>query len=426
MQACVLFIYANPSSSSRLRLELEDRRISEIVAHLRLPEGTKRSVQAASWNDLVEHVSSNDDMEILHFSGHGSPNAILLETSDSKGERIVSVQDLDYLLELAGFRFRGIVCMSCYSADALRPLVRRVPYIISVEGPVNDAAAIAFVDRFYWNFFRSNSIERSFYISSESVRLEYGEKLIRPILLKGSEAAGAERIVIKTAYRDFSVRGIPADELSIDVTEAMGRLSGNAQEREAVISLLQRKMRYHGWIFRYPRYRALVPLGPYVGLFSWESLSVPVICHSILKVLVSAEICIVDCWIDMIIDYNGFTVSNRYRSISSLGSIRASELKHAAGQLLESARRYAQILKDMEERLEADQVGPIHVMLSTWIRNAEQARTRADDEEGDFPLIIVSLEAGLSAFHDVINYLCKVVTGVDLDSESNGSVHASL
>lgn len=419
MDPRLLFVYANPASSTRLRLELEDRRISEVLGRVGLPDSTKRSIHAASWRDLT-HGLAHDNMEILHFSGHGSKESILLETSDAEGERQISVQDLEDVFQLAGFRFRGFVCISCFSAEALRPLVRKVPYIVAVEGEVLDAAAIDFVGTFYSCFFETNSIERAFRVSAEYVRLEYGEKAISPVLLKGQQTGEGGRSLVRTAYREplsFLREGMD-DEISIDITAAVSTFEANLVERDSIVSLVQRKMRYHKWIFRYPRERALIPMGPYVGIFSWSSLSEPVICHRLLRISMDAPQGLIRIWIDMITTYNDFTVGNKYRSVPNPAAVRPEELVRAADELLEAAKYFAEEIAENSDALGAQHANPVEAMMATWTRNAELALSRSE-RNTDHALVIVGLEAGLSAFHDVINYFCKLVTGTNVEVDAS-------
>src|SRR5439155_7420868 len=58
-------------------------------------------------------------------------------------------------------QIEALILSSCYSAESSNVLMTSAPFVVTVEGPADDNAAIEFTRLFYDNFLTCRSVERS-------------------------------------------------------------------------------------------------------------------------------------------------------------------------------------------------------------------------------------------------------------------------
>lgn len=73
-----MIFFSNPPDSGRLRLDLEQRSIDELLDRLKLDPGTIKKMLATSVEDMVDSLRDSN-CKIVQFSGHGTYDGFLLE-----------------------------------------------------------------------------------------------------------------------------------------------------------------------------------------------------------------------------------------------------------------------------------------------------------------------------------------------------------
>ena len=93
-----LILYSNPSDTSKLRLDKDDRAMDDIVRELQSVREI-RSIRrhATSTIDLVRLISK-EDFEIIQFSGHGDTKGIFLEDPDREFGTHLSARLIEQIL----------------------------------------------------------------------------------------------------------------------------------------------------------------------------------------------------------------------------------------------------------------------------------------------------------------------------------------
>lgn len=145
----ILFLAANPKSSTPLRLDEEVREIEE---------GLKRSKKRAEFNLEQRWAVTPRDMQravlelnpqIIHFSGHGvGEGGLALE--DKNGQvQLVNAKALASLFKLFKEHIECVVLNACYSEIQAQGIVHHIPYVIGMKQAVGDKAAIEFAIGFY-------------------------------------------------------------------------------------------------------------------------------------------------------------------------------------------------------------------------------------------------------------------------------------
>ncbi|HEV2390328.1 MAG TPA: CHAT domain-containing protein [Nitrososphaerales archaeon] len=163
MPTLILFLAANPTDEAQLRVGQEYKQI-----------GAK--IQAGRYRDSFELVMGPgvaiEDLQgllllhspnIVHFSGHGDQNAIVLEGPDGKAQ-MLSERSLSGLLEIVN-RDGNIKCVflnACYSEDQARAISKNVDCVIGMTNAISDDAAREFASSFYQGLANGRNVRDSF------------------------------------------------------------------------------------------------------------------------------------------------------------------------------------------------------------------------------------------------------------------------
>ncbi|MET9481643.1 CHAT domain-containing protein [Streptomyces sp. NPDC006638] len=157
----LLILAANPRDTHPLRLGEETRRIEE-----RIREGDTadrflvRSAWAVTVDELLYQLNSFEP-NVVHFIGHGTAGAIVLETA-SGASREVSREALSAIFSHFRQWLQVVVLNACYSASQAETLAEHADAVIGMTEPVGDASAIEFAAGFYRALAFGRSVEDAF------------------------------------------------------------------------------------------------------------------------------------------------------------------------------------------------------------------------------------------------------------------------
>jgi energy-coupling factor transporter ATP-binding protein EcfA2 len=146
----ILILAANPTSTSRLRLDEEVREIYEGLRRANKREQFKLEQQWAVRQRDFYRAILDYQPQIVHFSGHGAgEDGIVLE--DETGQQVLVKADaLASMFKL--FATKGVECVllnACYSEVQAKAISQYVNYVIGMNRTVGDKAAVAFSVAFY-------------------------------------------------------------------------------------------------------------------------------------------------------------------------------------------------------------------------------------------------------------------------------------
>ncbi len=144
----ILFLAANPDNQQRLALDREARAIREKI---RAAEHRDTLLFRTEWavrpDDLLQYLNEYRP-QAVHFSGHGSSNAILLN-DDAGHARPVSRQALRALFGLHRQSVRLVVLNACFSKEQAEAIVAEIDCAVGMNSAIGDEAAIVFAAAFY-------------------------------------------------------------------------------------------------------------------------------------------------------------------------------------------------------------------------------------------------------------------------------------
>lgn len=159
----ILFLAANPRDTNRLSL---DEEIREILKRIR---GAEQGSQFAVESELALRPQElpaalmRHQPDIVHFSGHGTPDGALCLVDDAtKRTQSVSAEQLVDIFRPLGREVRCVVLSACYSAAQAQAIVSCVPCVVGMSRAVRDDSATAFAAGFYEALAFGESVQTAF------------------------------------------------------------------------------------------------------------------------------------------------------------------------------------------------------------------------------------------------------------------------
>lgn len=167
-QMRILFLAANPLTANRLDLEEELRSLKREIESTRYRDAIELlTEEAVRPDDLVRHVSSAQP-NVIHFSGHGSKQGIVVRTDDGHH---LPVEGKNLRRFLKDRRVALVVLNSCYSREQANSIADVVPAVVGTTGAVGDEAARRFSVAFYRHLGNGGTLREAFRNAGDAVAL---------------------------------------------------------------------------------------------------------------------------------------------------------------------------------------------------------------------------------------------------------------
>ncbi|MCL5961308.1 MAG: CHAT domain-containing protein [Chloroflexi bacterium] len=206
----ILFLAADPTDASRLRLGEEFREIQE---ELKLGKQRERfrvelpqlSVRPAD----ISQALLDYEPQIVHFSGHGTPTGALCFENRIGEAHLVEPDALAALFELFANRVNRVLLNACYSDAQARAIAEHVKYVIGMSKEISDKAAIAFVTGFYQALGAGRTIEGAYKLGCAQISLQGVPEEFTPVLIKKRNKQSYKQVRAKPSA---SRNALPADE----------------------------------------------------------------------------------------------------------------------------------------------------------------------------------------------------------------------
>ncbi|MBV7258660.1 CHAT domain-containing protein [Erythrobacter crassostreae] len=381
-----LIIMSSPEGAERLRVDVEARVLEAIADKSARTISPFKIIHAARPKDVFEALSAKP-YSCVQFSGHGSPSSVFLEDNETASGTAIGLDVLERILIAAQPHLSVVVFMSCYSAEMADSLIQSVPIIISCDGPADDSECVSFLERFYTALFNSNDVESSFQRAQAAT---YAGK-IQPILQRRSNLSENNPSLIRVDSRMGYV-------LYVDVSNVQDQAQEFGMSTDELLRLVARKIRYHRWAFRYPRDRALFPVGHLFGHFSWTNAQDVVRCDQLYSLSSEVEDDACAAWIELMMRYHDCYVAD-YRSPTQ--DMRLNERSSLDDAIATIERLNANFFYGAYFALMCDYAPESARMArSICLTSIKIAREKLiiNDTAGS----IQNLEAALSAIHDLI------------------------
>ena len=180
----ILFLAADPTDATRLRLGEELREIQEKLQLSKQRDRFKLEQRMSVRPADISQALLDVQPQIVHFSGHGMASGELC-FEDSSGRLLPIRPDaLAALFEQFSSQVNCVILNACFSEKQAEAIRSHIDYVIGMNKAVGDRAAIAFAIGFYQALGAGRSIEEAYKLGCVQIQLHGIEEHLTPVLLK--------------------------------------------------------------------------------------------------------------------------------------------------------------------------------------------------------------------------------------------------
>lgn len=209
----VVLFAADPHSAPqnggapRLLLDEEVRRNRQAVRESGLQDALEFDVRlAARTSDLIQALKETRP-RVVHFSGHGGDQGLVLVGADGHGTRCVDADALGELFRLFRKDVRVVVLNACFSLPQAEAIAEVVGCAIGTPRAISDPAAITFGSAFYGAIASGESVKAAYDHACLALSLERFSAEQRPQLLVRRGVNPARLVLAPRPRRPMTRRG---------------------------------------------------------------------------------------------------------------------------------------------------------------------------------------------------------------------------
>jgi hypothetical protein len=157
----ILFLAASPANEDQLRVTAESRKIDEALQASKFREYFELHTKHAITPAALTKAMLDTGPDIVHFSGHGSEEGIVLE--DEQGQSVLFPADgLKRLFSLFKADVKCVLLNACYSEAQAVAISNDGIHVVGMNNSVADDAATGFAVGFYQALGAGKSIDFAF------------------------------------------------------------------------------------------------------------------------------------------------------------------------------------------------------------------------------------------------------------------------
>lgn len=192
----VLILSANPTDTLTLRLDEELRSIMQKVRAAEYRDRFEFAVAVAARPDDFLQAITEHRPHIVHFSGHGNPNEIVV-CDDAGNAKPVGTDALLALFKSTQSEVKVVLLNACYSKLQAQAIVSVVPCAIGMNDAISDLAASIFASSFYRALAFGYSVKHAFSQGIAALKLEgLDDDYDIPELITGTEVDPAKVFLV--------------------------------------------------------------------------------------------------------------------------------------------------------------------------------------------------------------------------------------
>jgi len=196
----VLFFAADPLSvqgeADKLLLDEEVRRIRRKVRGAEHRDCVDLDLRpAASGDDLLQALNEVRP-QIVHFSGHGGRNGLVLSSEDGTGARTANAAVLKRMFKLFRGDIRVGLLNACTSLPQAEAIADVVGCAIGMRSPISDLAAITFSASFYRAIAFGTSVQDAYEQACLAVAMEHPDEEECAVLVARPDVNPAELVLV--------------------------------------------------------------------------------------------------------------------------------------------------------------------------------------------------------------------------------------
>jgi len=179
----ILFLAANPSDTTRLRVDEEVRAIDQ---SLRLAEYRDAFILEQAHAVRVADLQSlllRHQPHVVHFSGHGSPDGKIILENECGQAQTVLTRALSTVFSVLKDNIRCVVLNACYSQEQAKAIADSIDCVVGMSTAIGDPAALSFASAFYQALGFGRTIKTAFDLGCNQIDLANLDEQDTPQLL---------------------------------------------------------------------------------------------------------------------------------------------------------------------------------------------------------------------------------------------------
>lgn len=227
----VLILAALPD---RLRLDKEIREIEEAINRAVKRDLFEIKIRTAVRPQDIRRALAEENPQIVHFCGHGIEDGSLVLEDDGGNHLPVLPTGLAALFKLHTDYIKCVLLNACYSVLPAEAISQHINYVIGMNQPIEDRAAIVFAQGFYdgLGYDSVNNvdvIQRAFDEGIVAIQLENLLQGAIPHLWKLGVAQ--ENLPVLSNINEVDIKSSSLDDLNSNAKPSTNgdRTSGSAQ-----------------------------------------------------------------------------------------------------------------------------------------------------------------------------------------------------
>lgn len=198
----ILFLSANPWTTSRILVDEEVREISEKIQEGPYRDRFELHNESAIRPIDLQRLMLKYQPHIVHFSGHGSKQQKLILGGTRGRGKTVDQQGLAEVFALYNSHVRLVLLNACFTEPQAQSLSRVVNYAIGTSKGIGDKVGVAFAGAFYRALGFGKSVRDAF----KSAKAELA--LTKTPRSRGIELFVRKGVVEKDSFPRIHVDGI--------------------------------------------------------------------------------------------------------------------------------------------------------------------------------------------------------------------------
>lgn len=184
----ILFLSADPTDISRLRLGEEFREVDEQLTLARYRERFNLSLPYLSIRPRdISRALLEAQPQIVHFSGHGTSEGALCFEDESGKAHFVQPEALAGLFKQFAEQVKCVVLNACYAEKQAKAIAEHIDYVVGMRREISDKAAIAFSIGFYQALGAGKTVEEAFELGRVQIMLQGVPEHLTPVLIRKSQ-----------------------------------------------------------------------------------------------------------------------------------------------------------------------------------------------------------------------------------------------
>ncbi|WP_341527372.1 CHAT domain-containing protein [Nostoc sp. UHCC 0302] len=179
----ILFLAANPSDTTHLRLDQESRSIDQA---LRQAEFGDKFEVIQHWAVRVSDLQGlllRHKPDIVHFTGHGSEDSEIILEDNFGNYHPVSVRAFSQLFSILKDNIRCVVLNACYSEPQAKAIAQHIDGVVGMSTEITDESALSFATAFYQSLGYGRDLKTAFDLGCLQIDMENLDEQYTPQLL---------------------------------------------------------------------------------------------------------------------------------------------------------------------------------------------------------------------------------------------------